>query len=160
NARANWEYVLVGDFNGDHASDIAGFEAGVWWVTLSPRIFPVSPTLSSIWTIWSTAVTWVDVHAGDFNNDGLDDIVGRAKEIGQWWVGLSNGSSFMNQFWTVWSTAVDWVDVKVGDLNGDGLPDIAGRTASGGQWWVALSDGSQFTNYFWGSWNPAATWVD
>jgi hypothetical protein len=102
---------------------------------------------------------WRDVMAGDFNGDGKQDIVGRTA-IGQWWVGISDGSgSFNNQLWTTWNEAAGWQDVQVGDFNGDGKADIAGRTAWG-DWWVALSDGSSFTNSFWGHWNPNVTWVD
>ncbi|HEV2946706.1 MAG TPA: FG-GAP-like repeat-containing protein [Gemmataceae bacterium] len=101
---------------------------------------------------------WRDVMTGDFNGDGKQDIVGRTA-IGQWWVGLSDGSSFSNQLWTTWNEAAGWRDVHVGDFNGDGKPDIAGRTAWG-DWWVAISTGSSFTNSLWGHWNPNVTWVD
>ena len=37
-------------------------------------------------------MTWVDVLTGDFNGDGFSDIAGRAKETGDWWLSLSNGS--------------------------------------------------------------------
>jgi autotransporter-associated beta strand protein len=102
---------------------------------------------------------WHDVLTGDFNGDGKQDIIG-GTAIGQWWVGISDGSgSFNNHLWTTWNESAGWQDVQVGDFNGDGKPDIAGRTAWG-DWWVALSDGSSFTNSFWGHWNPNVTWVD
>jgi len=28
-------------------------------------------------------------HVGDFNGDGLTDIIGRAKETGEWWLGIA-----------------------------------------------------------------------
>jgi hypothetical protein len=61
-------------------------------------------------------VTWVDVQVGDFNSDGLADITGRALESGQWWTGISTGSSFNTTLWTTWWTGVTWVDVRSGDF--------------------------------------------
>jgi hypothetical protein len=154
-----WVDVQVGDFNHDGFTDITGRaeEVGQWWTGISNGSSKFTTTL---WATWSTAVTWVDVHVGDFNNDGNMDIVGRADEIGQWWVGVSNGSKFTSQFWTSWSTAVGWDDVVVGDFNNDGKSDIAGRVDQNGQWWVALSNGTQFTNQLWTSWSTAVTWSD
>ena len=103
----------------------------------------------------------MDVQVGDFNGDGLADIVGRADELGQWWVGLSNGSTmFTNHLWGTWSTSVRWDDVQLGDFNNDGKMDLAGRVDESGQWWVALSNGSQFNNQLWATWSTAISWVD
>ena len=44
------------------------------------------------------------------------DIVGRALQNGQWYVGLSNGSTAFNTtLWGTWSTGMTWVDVQIGD---------------------------------------------
>ena len=55
---------------------------------------PAERINTSLWETWSTGVTWVDVQVGDFNGDGKADIVGRADELGTWWVGQSTGSNF------------------------------------------------------------------
>jgi hypothetical protein len=102
---------------------------------------------------------WRDVITGDFNGDGKSDIAGR-NFAGQWWVGVSDGSSFTNQLWTTWNPNVTWVDVHVGDFNGDGKADIVGRVLQTGQWWVALSTGSSFVNSLWDTWSTIPTWVD
>src|SRR5437899_6364497 len=41
-------------------------------------------------------VTWVDVKVGDFNGDGMLDIIGRVQQTGQWWVGLDRKSTRLN----------------------------------------------------------------
>jgi hypothetical protein len=154
-----WVDVQTGDFTGDGHQDIVGrdLHSGQWWVAQSNGSTGFT---NSLWDTWSTGVTWVDVHTGDFNGDGKTDIVGRALETGQWWVAQSTGSSFVNRLWTTWSPAVTWVDVKVGDFNGDGKADITGRTLEGGQWWTGLSTGSSFTTSLWATWSTAVTWVD
>jgi hypothetical protein len=157
---ATWVDVQVGDFNGDGKSDIAGrwLQAGAWYVGISNGS---SAFTTTYWATWSTAVTWVDVHAGDFNGDGKSDIVGRALQTGQWWAGISNGAVFSTSLWATWSTAVTWVDVQVGDFNGDGKDDITGRVSQNGQIWTGISNGNTaFNTTLWGTWSSAVTWVD
>jgi hypothetical protein len=89
------------------------------------------------------------------------DIVGRVSSTGQWFVGLSNGSSgFTNSLFATWNPAVQWTDVRTGDFNGDGRTDIAGRDPNTGIWYVGLSNGTSFTTTSWTSWSTAVTWVD
>jgi len=118
-----WVDVKVGDFNGDGESDLIGraLETGQWWVSLStdcsmPCFLPTTDYATSLWSTWSTGVTWVDVQVGDFNGDGQVDITGRALETGDWWTGLSNGSTFTTTKWATWSTAVTWTGVRAGDF--------------------------------------------
>jgi hypothetical protein len=132
-------------------------ETGQWWAGESNGSSAFS---TSLWATWNPKVTWVDVQVGDFNGDSKLDIVGRVKETGQWWIGLSNGSAFTASLWGTWNPNVTWVDVQVGDFNGDGKADIVGRVQETGQWWVAQSTGSSFSNSLWSTWNPKATWVD
>src|SRR5439155_1862062 len=90
-----------------------------------------------------------------------DDIVGRASQLGSWWLGASNGSNgFTTSLFTTWSTGANWVDVQTGDFNGDGKTDIAGRDPQTGNWWVTLSGSSGPTTSVWTAWSTVATWVD
>src|SRR5262249_7131402 len=84
-----WVDVHVGNFTGVGASDIVGRakETGDWWVafSLDGLVTPPPPFsnivvrirapsfYSSIWSTWSTGVTWADVQVGDFNGDGKAD---------------------------------------------------------------------------------------
>ena len=99
-----------------------------WWVGLSqadacsyhppfclhPSIYPLFNT--TLWSTWSTGVTWTDVQVGDFNGDGKSDITGRALETGEWCTGLSNDFAFTTTKWATWSTGVTWITVRTGDF--------------------------------------------
>jgi hypothetical protein len=48
-------------------------------------------------------LTWVDVGVGDFDGNGKLDLVGRARQNGQWWAAIANASNFTNLLWTTWA---------------------------------------------------------
>jgi len=161
NPAPTWVDVQVGDFNGDGKSDITGrdLQNGQWWTALSNGSTAFA---TSLWATWNPTVTWADVKVGDFNGDGKSDITGRYLQSGQWFTGLSNGSTgFTTSLWATWNPTVTWADVQVGDFNVDGKSDITGRYLQAGQWFTGLSNGSTaFTTSLWTTWNPAVTWVD
>jgi uncharacterized delta-60 repeat protein len=151
---ANWVDVQAGDVDGDARSDIAGrvSSSGQWWVALSTGTSLASAT---VWTTWSAAVTWADVHLVDVTGDGRADLVGRVSN--NWWIGTSNGtSSFTNTLWNSWPTGT-FIDNVLGDFDGDGRLDIAGRR--NGEWWVLRNTGNTFAAAAqWGLWSNSVTW--
>jgi FG-GAP-like repeat/WD40-like Beta Propeller Repeat len=156
---AVWANVQVGDFDGNGRSEIAGryLPNGQWWVGQSTGSLFV-PHLWTTWAIDSPTLTWTDVLVGDLTGDGLDDIVGRVLQTGQWWTGVSSGSSFLNFLWTTWNPGVTWADVHIGDFTGNGKADIVGRTLDSAQWWMAVSTGKSFNNALWTQWSNVVTW--
>jgi autotransporter-associated beta strand protein len=163
-----WQHVLTGNFAGHKTTDIAGMTSdGQWWVAVSTG----SAFTNQAWGMpWNPNITWLDVQTGDFNGDGLTDIAGRNAQTGDWYVALSNGSTFTTNVWGAWSPdrpgVVTWADVKVADFTGDVNPvtgdpimDITGRWAQTGQWWTSVSNGSSFTTSLWTIWGPIA-WSD
>jgi RHS repeat-associated protein len=154
NANIHWS-VYIGDFNGDGLTDVVGFISntsdagyGQWWVGLSTG----SSFAATNWAWWNSSVTWtIPPQMGDFNGDGMTDVIGFVAATGQWWVGISTGSSFNagSQPWTTWSTTVTWINFLVGDFTGDGKSDIVGEWQAATQWWVGVSNGSSFTNASW-----------
>jgi subtilisin-like proprotein convertase family protein len=156
-ANLTWTNVVVGDFNGDGKADIAGMvsQSGQWWVAQSTG----TSFTNKLWTTWAAnrpgTLDWVDVQVGDFNGDGKSDIVGRLLENGQWWLNVSQGSSFTPVLWDAWSPAVKWSNVQVADINGDGRADIIGRDP-GSNMWVSLSTGAKGSTSLWASWGADA----
>ena len=150
--------ALVGDFNGDHRSDIAllGGDPG-WWHTM-PVAFSNGDggfTISNhsvgsfnAWANWANAKMLV----ADFNGDGRSDVA----LIGpQGWdtlpVAFSNGDgsfTVKNQpvgYFSAWA-ALPNVKVVTGDFDGNGKADIALTGGYGGNYpWaflpVAFSNG-------------------
>jgi hypothetical protein len=96
----------------------------------------------------------------DLSIDVPTELIGRALQSGQLWVGSTSGSSFACSMLATWNTAVTWVDVVTGDFNGDGKTDLAGRSLQTGQWWVALSNGTGFTSTLWTTWSTGVTWTN
>ncbi|MCA9044835.1 MAG: VCBS repeat-containing protein [Planctomycetaceae bacterium] len=145
------QYAGQGDVNGDGLEDqLTLSRKGVWMVRLAGTNTVVE------WGNW-TGGPYQNIRVGDFNGDGLDDVIAQAKSDGNWYVGLSTGSSFGISGFGRWS-ATAWIDIVVGDFNGDGRDDIAGLIASGAQWWVGLSNGSGFDTSFYGQWEAGAGW--
>ncbi len=110
-----WVDVKVGDFTGNGMMDLVGrySQTGQWWVALSTgSSFSHG---SQPWATWNPNVTWADVQVGDFSGDGKDDLAGRWLQAGQWYTGVSNGSTaFTTTLWDTWSPAANWVDVQHG----------------------------------------------
>ncbi|HEX3997602.1 MAG TPA: FG-GAP-like repeat-containing protein [Pirellulales bacterium] len=93
---------------------------------------------------------WSLLASGDFNGDGMTDMIVRATD-GSWWLGLANGNSIAFR-----SCPIDLPNAPIdylgaGDFNGDDIDDLAVRFADG-QWWIGLSDGQGFKFRPWGRW--------
>ena len=157
--------VLVGDFDGDGLDDLTyagqcGDGGGCWRMHRS--------TGSS----FAAAADWgYDVYAshetaefgfavGDFDGDGLDDLVSRGF-CGQrqdcWRLLISTGESFAPSDagdGARWSDDAVGPDLMVGDFDADGLDDIAYLGVCGTEatscFRVHLSDGDEFEAHDWG----------
>lgn len=153
-----WQFYR-GDFNGDGRTDLAGYLTsgayqGRWYVALATS--DPNTTFTPVpWGRWSTAVAWQDIHIGDYNGDGKDDILGhQANSSGEWYVGISDGSRFTNTYYGHWAST-GWITLLSGDINGDGTDEIFGLT-TGGQWWVGFTGTGRFSAIAAGYWNKDA----
>ncbi|HVJ80061.1 MAG TPA: FG-GAP-like repeat-containing protein [Planctomycetia bacterium] len=113
---------LVADFNGDGKGDVfsqgLGFALSNGDGTFQSVPFPAGP-----WTADSFDVA--GGVGGDFNGDGIPDLVSsRSDGLGWLVLGVGDGT------FTAGPTFVSGIDARAADFNGDGIPDLVGRTAA------------------------------
>lgn len=166
---------LIGDFNGDGIDDVVvwDYQTGGWQVALNTgKLLIPDPGRGDFhWLrLWASGNHWVPL-VGDFNGDGLDDILVWEPGDGVWQAALSDGSQFVpspgrgDYLWLQpWAVGSGWTPL-IGDFNGDGKSDIAVWNSDIGEWQVAVSDGTQFVphpdsgNFIWlQNWGVGPGW--
>lgn len=146
NAMHSLELVATGDFNGDQRTDTIWRVDGDGYVTaITNQAGGLTPFEPNPW--FAAVGGWSIVGSGDFNGDGIDDILWRATDgrLGNW-LGKRDGSFTINEASIVW-VPTDWHISGTGDFNGDGRSDIL-WTSDGGQIgnWLANADGTFLNN--------------
>jgi hypothetical protein len=91
---------------------------------------------------WSPTNHWLHLKSGDFNGDGMSDLVGQAPD-GQWWLAEANGAFHTFNAIDSFPEKNRYDFVGVGDFNGDCMDDLILRSTSGG-WSLAISNGVGF----------------
>jgi hypothetical protein len=135
---------FVGDFNGDHADDVAWLDSrNQLWV--SPATDGTRFQSVARWGELPSGQRWQTVTVGDFNGDSLSDIAARNSRTGDWHVLLSDGSGLKTAVaFGNWSTRVPWRTIVTGDFDGNGSTDLAARNPYTGQWVISRSRGDRF----------------
>jgi FG-GAP-like repeat/RTX calcium-binding nonapeptide repeat (4 copies)/FG-GAP repeat len=127
----SWHVVGTGDFNGDGRDDIL-------WRSDAGQVSDWLGTVNGGWQIndanafTAAPTSWKVAGVGDFNGDGIDDILWR-NDNGQVsnWLGQANGSFVVNDANALTSVGTNWKVASVGDFNGDGRDDILWRSDAG-----------------------------
>ena len=145
NVPTNWVVAGTGDFNGDGHADILWRNTTTGdmtdWLGLSNGGFHDNAANG----FTNVPLGWQVAGTGDFNGDGIDDILWRNTSTGVItdWLGLPNGGFQDNAANGSTSVPLTWQVAGVGDFNGDGRADILWRNSSTGAVtdWLGLSNG-------------------
>jgi len=139
----DWAVIASGDFNGDGTDDILWRQTSTgqltdWLGTPNGGFVQNSPNFSE-----HVATNWNVIATGDFNGDGIDDILWR-ENGGQLtdWLGTASGGFTQNSAHFSEFVPTNWQVISVGDFNGDGIDDILWRE-NGGQLtdWLGTATG-------------------
>jgi len=135
--------VLHGDFNGDHDDDLAlWFENGDWRIALGDGEgrFAFTPLNNgrNYWANWNPSIETKEIHVGDFNGDGRDDIVGLRKDassgVGYWRALTSGNNTFHENAMGSYGKYDGIHSVLVGDFDGVLGDDVTVIANSGVVW--------------------------
>ena len=146
----SWYVEGVGDFNGDTRDDVLWRNSETGQVTNW-----LGQTSGSFVSNFANAdhdagEYWHVAGVGDFDGDGLDDVLWRHRDGNLFnWLGQSDGSFVSNS--TTWDAFVPigWAIVGIGDFNGDNRDDILWRNFDDGLVtnWLGQPDGRFVGNF-------------
>ena len=148
-----WREGAIADFNGDGLSDMVWQNVTTGQVNVN-YFGPGGASIIGFNVLYPAGSTtgWHIVGVGDFNGDGVPDLVWQNDNTGQVnvnYFGGSGGASItgFNVLYPAGSTS-GWRAGAVADFNGDGVPDIV---------WQNISTGQVNVNYFGGGGGASMT---
>jgi 5-hydroxyisourate hydrolase-like protein (transthyretin family) len=125
---SNWQIISTADFNNDGIADIlwrnqASGQNAIWEMkrdfTLQSGRF-ITPLADSNWQIVGT---------GDFNHDGIADLVWRNQDTGQNAIWQMNSTDVETGYYLTSVADSNWQIAGIADFDGDGSPDLLWRNA-------------------------------
>ncbi|QIL01820.1 hypothetical protein G7078_02810 [Sphingomonas sinipercae] len=144
----DWNVIGTGDFNGDGLGDLIWrSDAGVITEWLGNLDGSFRDNFAG--TGQHIPLNWTIDGMGDFNGDGLEDLIWRSDAgVITEWLGQNDGSFKDNFAGTGQTIPTNWQIVGVGDFNADGYADILWQSTAGTLTnWLGNPDGS-FTDNF------------
>jgi hypothetical protein len=157
----DWQFQGVGDFNGDHKTDLlfrGGSDATVGTLLLEEINAPLGGTgvmHGTDLTFQGAPADWSVVKLADFNGDGSADILWRHQD-GTPGIWLMHGNQVVSMVAEPNPTAW-WSIVDAADYNNDGKADILWHAQDGsvGEWFM---DGTTIAGLGTTLPNPGTTW--
>ncbi len=151
-----WRIVAAADFNRDGVPDVVWLndttrQAVIWYMG------GVSGSIEQSWSWVSSAGVfgWTIRAAGDFNHDGIPDIVWEQDNTRQaliWYMSGADGSQHSTYDWISQTGVPGWTVAGVGDFNGDGSLDVVwlnDTTQQAVVWYMSGADGTTYLSYNW-----------
>ncbi|QIL01816.1 hypothetical protein G7078_02790 [Sphingomonas sinipercae] len=144
----DWNIVGTGDYNGDGLGDIMWrSDAGVMTQWLGQLDGTFRDNFAKTGQV--IPLDWNVIGTGDFNGDGLGDLIWRSDAgVITEWLGNLDGSFRDNFAGTGQHIPLNWTIDGMGDFNGDGLEDLIWRSDAGViTEWLGQNDGSFKDNF-------------
>jgi len=154
-----WKSATTGDFNGDGHDDymINTVTSGAgWYVYLSDG----AGSFTKVPDSFTPYYQWHSATPGDFNGDGLTDMMINTTTPGAGWhTYLSDGDGTFTKVPGSFTPYDQWHSATPSDFNGDGLTDMMiNTTTPGAGWYTYLSDGDGTFTKVPGSFTPYHQW--
>ena len=161
---SNWvvaDKYLTGDFNGDGKTDLLAwdlakneFQVALHTKNATAYNGPANLVPAGVWLRAWAQSTDMNIVTGDFNGDRKDDIALVHQPSGEWWVALSNGSSFQpSQGYKSGIWLKPWAvgsqhKIFATDVNNDGKCDLVAYDSQQKSFQAVLSNGQYFDYSF------------
>ncbi|MFT3769243.1 MAG: VCBS repeat-containing protein [Minicystis sp.] len=139
---SGWDTCFGTDFNGDEMADV------LWsnpttnqfavWLMNGTHVLARGPEIPG-----PPGTGWLLATAGEFNHDGLPDIVWHNPTTNQLAVWLLNGTHVLAPGPEIPSPGEGWRVVPCGDFNGDGMTDVIWSDPRTKEFTVWLMNGTQ-----------------
>ena len=141
-----WADSSIGDLNGDGRADVLlRHHDGRWYYAAMNGRRRIAE--ASGFVAMPTEPEYRLAGIGDFNGDGMDDVLLRHATTNRWYYYPMNGREILaGQGEVTMTRNADWRVVATGDLNGDGNGDVLLRHAKDFRWYYyPLNDGAVAT---------------
>ena len=146
--------LMVGDFDGDGHDDLLCHDVatGYKWIRYADDngAFDGREWESDAHFCYHDTG---ELHIGDFNGDGHDDLLCHDLAVGYKWISYADDNgAFDGWQWErdAWTCSDNAERLFVGDLNGDGHDDLLCHDVSSGHKWIDLADeNGAFNGTFW-----------
>ncbi len=142
-----WSIVAIADFNRD------GHPDAVWQNTTTGQatVHYLTGAQGDIdegfnWIVANSVSGWSIVGVGDFNQDGIPDVVWQNTTTGQatvHYMGGAQGNVDQGFNWLMAHSVPGWSIVGVAEFNGDGIPDVVWQNHSTRQVTVHYMGGAE-----------------
>ena len=149
---SGWADQILGDFDGDGATELVSFHSGTknWWIS----DLVGGGWRHSIFTSYGTTSGWSIHMAADTDGDGADELLSFHPSNGTWW-SSARGSSPRLVYNVV--TNSGWRHLSAADVDGDDADELIMFHPSNGSWWVV--DRSTSRAYLWGRFSTKTGWI-